>query len=194
MKHLQHVIILSSVVTLTVMSSPVSLLAQSVGDRVRVTTDDDKMTGTINSVNDNGFLLYRPGAGRLAMKFSDINLLERRIKSGSYWKSGGILGFAIGGTAGAFLGWFAANFDITISLYGSPSRDSEEGKSIIAGIFIVGVSCGLLGSGIGALIKRHKWETIPIPSMRGRLRISPMFDVASIGGNRRTILGARIRF
>ena len=192
MKHLQHVIILSSVVTLTVMSSPVSLLAQSVGDRVRVTTDDDKMTGTINSVNDNGFLLYRPGAGRLAMKFSDINLLERRIKSGSYWKSGGILGFAIGGTAGAFLGWAAANIDF--SLINSSPTDSEERNSIIAGIFIVGVSCGLLGSGIGALIKRHKWETIPIPPMRGRLRISPMFDVASIGGNRRTILGARIRF
>ena len=192
MKHLQHVIILSSVVTLTVMSSPVSLFGQSVGDRVRVTTDDDKMTGTINSVNDNGFLLYRPGAGRLAMKFSDINLLERRIKSGSYWKSGGILGFAIGGTAGAFLGWFAANIDF--SLINSSPTDSEERNSIIAGIFIVGVSCGLLGSGIGALIKRHKWETIPIPPMRGRLRISPMFDVASIGGNRRTILGARIRF
>ena len=46
MKHLKYAIVTLSVATLTVMSFPSTVLGQSVGDRVRVTTDDDKFIGT----------------------------------------------------------------------------------------------------------------------------------------------------
>ena len=62
------------------------------------------------------------------------------------------------------------------------------------GVAVWGGGLGVTGLAIGAMIKSEKWEIARIPSTSGRLRISPMFDVASLGGNRRALLGARVRF
>ncbi|MDE3258691.1 MAG: hypothetical protein OYM47_12720 [Gemmatimonadota bacterium] len=191
MKQLKYVIVLLSTLTFMSLSSPGPAFGQSVGDRVRVTLADDELIGSVVQVEDEGFVLYRPGRERHTIEFNDISILERRTKSGSHWKFGGAVGFAVGGTAGGFLGWGAKRIDNNLS--DTFSREDETGWTV-AGVFLGGVTVGLLGSGIGFLIKKHKWQAIPIPSVSGRLRISPMLDVASSASNRRAVLGARIRF
>lgn len=190
MKHLQYFVVLASVVTLMVMSTPTSLFGQRVGEQVRVTMADDKVTGTIVQVNDQGFVLEPPDRNRLTIEYNDISTLERRIKSGSHWKFGGAVGIAAGGTAGAIFGWALGGFN----LFGDPPSDSEKRNTAIAGFFVVGLPCGLLGSGIGSLVRKHKWEAIPVPSIGGRLHIEPMIEMAFLGGNMRTITGLRVRF
>ena len=187
MRHRQRFILLMSVMALTAMSLPAPLFGQSVGERVRVTLEGDKMTGTVALMNQSGFVLNQLDGRYRSVMYSDIMRLERGLYIGDYRKRGAKIGFVIGAVPGALLGMAASGFMTT------PST-GEVLVGLGLGTLIFGAPSGLLGMGIGASMKKEKWETIPIPSMSGRLRISPMIDVASIGGNRRAVLGARIRF
>ena len=190
MKYLRQFLILMSVMALTSMSFPSPLFGQSVGERVRVTLEGDKMIGSIASMNQSGFDLNLSEGGSLSVMYSDIKRLERSLGTENYSKKERLTG----GLAGGLVGLFLAAITPCVDLY-SCERSGEiiiEGAS--KGAIFLGAPLGLIGMVSGALMKKEKWETIPTPSMSGRLRICPMIDVASIGGNRRAVVGARIRF
>ena len=72
--------------------------------------------------------------------------------------------------------------------------DEEGAKAVLGGGLLIAGAGGLLGMAIGGAISWEEWEPLPIPSMGGALRIRPMIEVASSSDERRTVLGARIRF
>ena len=200
MKYLRQFLILMSVMALTSMSFPSPLFGQSFGERVRVTLEGDKMIGTIASMNQSGFDLNLSEGGSLSVMYSDIKRLERSLGTENYSNKERLTGGLAGGLAGVLVGGLVGGL-VGLELYldGLESYCCERSGEIIIegaskGAIFLGAPLGLYVMVRGALMKKEKWETIPTPSMSGRLRISPMIDVASIGGNRRAVIGARIRF
>ncbi len=194
MKHGQQCLIFMSVWALAALSLPAPLFGQSVGERVRATGKGDKIIGTIQMMNQSSFVLKTSGGNTTSrlvrIRYSNIIRLERSKERGNYWKHGARTGFLIGALPGAFIGLFVANF----CLSGNCSPSPEASGMAVAGTFLLGVPSAVLGMGIGALLKREKWEPIPIPSTIGRFQISPKISVTSIGGDRYPMLGASVRF
>lgn len=190
MKRPRSLILLACAIPVAAMGFPAAVFGQNVGERTRVTTDDGQFIGKITSEDETGIVL-KPFRGKpRVVVYSDIIRLERSVTIGNHWKRGAIIGLVPGAAAGALIGWWGANF----TLFGDPPSSDEERDAVLGAALLGGLSCGLIGSGVGALFKRTKWETIPIPTRSGRVRVSPLIDVVSINGSRRTVLGARIRF
>ena len=192
MKYRQLFIILMSVMAWTAMSFPTALFGQSVGDRVRVVVEGDKMLGTVESMSQSSFDLKLAGDGSLrSVMYRDVERLERSAGTLTYKKRGFLIGAIPGGVLGGLVGWGASSF--CPGLCETPSV-GEQLTGMAVGSILFGVPTGLAGLVIGALVKGEKWDTIPTPSMSERLRISPVIKVASIGADRRVGLSTRIRF
>ena len=163
----------------------------SMGDRVRVTLGVDQMTGTVASMTQSGLVLDRSHGGPLSVMYGEVGRLERSLGIRTHQGRGAATGFLIGAPTGALIGLWGANF----CLMSCPDPSTaEQLRAMAEGALLLGAPCGLLGMVIGALVKREEWEPVPIPSTTGRWRISPTMDVASIGGDRRAVLGVRVRF
>lgn len=178
------------------LAEPLSAQGKSLilGDRLRVTLAEGVETiGTVTSLSQTGVTFSESEGGpSVHVNYSDMSLLELSLETTNHWKRGAMYGFLIGALPGAALGGAAANL-CGLGPCNEPSTGEALG-AMGAGAVIVGAPCMLLGMAIGATFEKETWETIPIPTMGGRLRISPMIDLASIGGGRRAVLGARIRF
>ena len=191
MKHLQQFVILTSVMVLMVIASD-PLYGQSVGERLRVTLEDSTITGTLASVSQSHFDFVLSDGGSRSVMYSDVKLLERSLGTRTYKKRG----FLIGAIPGALLGG-VVGLGLVHLCPGLDCPDPSVGKqlgALVTGSIFMGAVSGLPGLVIGALVKREKWETMPTPSASEHLRISPVIEVASIGADRRVVVGTRIRF
>lgn len=204
MKHLQQFIILMIVMALTAMSSP--LLGQSVGERLRVkTTDGSKLIGTVSSTTSNSFDLNLDKGGRKSVKLGEIKKLEKSIGMQTNAKKGFIIGTAIGAAAvGLVFGAVASGTCEIAEGFASALDEEADCGGFAVGTALLGAGLGaivpgmfpfgLIGSAIGKAKKTEKWQHIPSPRTSSRFQISPVLNLASIRGDRRALLGARIHF
>ena len=204
MKHLQQFIILMIVMALTVTSSP--LLGQSVGERLRVkTTDGSKLIGTVSSTTSNSFDLNLDSGGRKSVKLGEIKKLEKSIGMQTNAKKGFIIGTAAGSALlGVSLGVLASSTcDVAEGLASAVDEEADCGgfgvgafaMGAVVGAVLPGMfPFGLIGSAIGKAKKTEKWQHIPSPRTSSHFQISPVLNLASIRGDRRALLGARIHF
>lgn len=184
----------------TVIMVSAASMAQSMGDRVRVTTASDaRFDGIVAESASDSFSLRLNDGSPLMVPHGDIVMLERYVGKRSYKKRGFLIGFGLGAAAGIAVGMAV---DETCDVSGSVG-DVEfnvdggcDSFGLAAGILagtVYGGGLGLTGLVIGALVKTDQWQEIPKPSV-GNLQLSPMFDVwysEHSGQNIRVGLSAR---
>ncbi len=170
------------------LSLAVPLFGLADGDRVRVTLEGDQTIGTVTSLNQSGFVLELSDGRSLPVAYSDIGKLEQSLGTKNYAKRYGKRGLLIGAIPGSLLG--LALVHVCILCEADPTVSEQLGAMLGGGIML-GLPSGLVGLMIGAARDGEEWATLPIG---GRLRVSPMVQVASVPGGRYAVLGARIRF
>ncbi|WP_420634947.1 hypothetical protein [Candidatus Palauibacter sp.] len=182
------------VLTFGFMAGAEPLVAQDVGDRVRVTTGGGMAVGRIVAVSGDGFDLALSGGGSGSFTRADIVRLERSLGTSSAWKRGLLYGAA----GGALVGFTIARTLIyatceVVTLGTATEECSEEGFGVaLANGAIWGVLGGVLGMGVGALIRGpERWEDAAFGGMDAAF--SPIFDLRLDRGRPAAVLGARLR-
>ncbi len=188
-------------VLLALMCDP--LWGQSVGERLRITTERGDIMGTVRVSNADGFSLKLQGGASRSITYGEILKLERSLGNRTHAKKGFLIGFGAGVLAGIALDLAAAETCDTLRVSGEVfgvsikyDRQCESfgASDVLFAVVLWGGGAGLAGLGVGSRTSTEEWETIPLGTIGRRFRIGPMFDVASLGGNRRALLGVRIRF
>ena len=168
-----------------------SLVAQDVGNRVRVTIGGDILTGGVVETSDAGFTLALSEEELIEVSDTEVEKLEVRTCCVDYaWVYSASLGVAAGGLLAAYL-----FDDVTCSRTSFLGFFEDESCDIQGNGFWWGVlGGGVVGLVVGKTVLRDRWEIIPIPDRRGPT-LSPLVDIGSgRNGNATMILGARIRF
>ena len=154
---------------------PSFIEAQSVGDRLRVTTPDARYDGYLSAQDSTGFSLSQRDGHHLRIPHGEIELLERHVGSKSYRTVGFLVGGAIGVAAGIALSQIADNS----CAQGMVSDDSCDGKPWIDGRLaasIGGSSLAITGYLVGALIRRDVWQQTTFITS-GNLQLYPMYKI-----------------
>ena len=149
--------------------------AQSVGDRLRVTTPDARYDGYLSAHDSTSFSLIQRDGDLLRIPHGEIELLERHVGSRSYRTVGFLVGGGIGIAAGIALSQIADNS----CDQGTVSDDSCDGKPWIDGRLaasIGGSSLAITGYMVGALIRRDVWQQTSVPTV-GSLQFYPTLEV-----------------
>ena len=153
---------------------PISM-AQSVGDRLRVSTDEARFDGYVTAIDSNGIDLDLRNDGSHLVPHAEVVMLERYMWTRSYKKEGLLIGAGLGVSAGMVAGLIVdgtceqgAETDVSCD-----ENDWADGR-LAASIW--GAGLGLSGFIIGALIKKDEWQQIAIPIL-GSLQIYPSFNI-----------------
>ena len=192
--------VLVAMVFLLPLAGPV--LAQSVGDRVRVTTAAGTATGTVTEVGESGLRLLLPQGWHWEVTRSDMEQLEvSTMSKRSTW-----IGLGAGVGAGLVVSLARMAWGPKRTYCGN---QSDVGAAIMCNILrarrppppsnreIVTTSTmvtGVIGLVAGALVKRDVWATVA-NGRSGALALDPLVEVRSgPGGRPGASLGTRIRF
>ena len=173
-----------------------ALTVQNTGDRVRVTSDAVTIVGELASVSQNEVGLNVGGGGSRSIPLSEVQTLERSLGLRTHWQRGLLIGLGGGATvAGAYI--LSKNSDEiacavllpVICWLFLPPLDAGEPFLVTSGL-------GLVGLGIGALMKPESWETIvgSSPGSPANIRLRPLVDLRYNQGRYGLVLGGRIRF
>ncbi len=172
------------------------LFGQDIGQRVRVTVEDDVMIGTVTSASGNSFDINLQDGGSHSVMYRDIARMERSLGIRTYKKRGFLIGFGAGAVVGGLTGYFAMDVGCVIGTLGLAPCDFEEKMegAIVSGVISGGI-VGLGGLIAGEFVKREAWASVRVPSASGRLRIDPMIDVVlARDRNPGIVVGARVTF
>lgn len=149
--------------------------AQSVGERLRVTTPDARYDGYLSAHDSTSFSLIQRDGNRLRIRHGEIALLERHVGSRSYRTVGFLVGGGIGVAAGIALSQIADNS----CERGMVSDDSCDGNPWIGGKLaasIGGSGLAITGYIVGSLIRKDIWQKTTIPTSGG-LQFYPTLEV-----------------
>ena len=149
--------------------------AQSVGERLRVTTPDARYDGYLSVHDSTSYSLIQRDGHHLRIRHDEIELLERHVGARSYRTVGFLVGGGIGVAAGIALSQIADNS----CDQGTVSDDSCDGKRWIDGRLaasIGGSSLAITGYMVGALIRRDIWQQTTVPTS-GRLQLYPTLEI-----------------
>jgi hypothetical protein len=153
-----------------------------VGSRIRLQTSSTPGTwtkGVLTSADSSSVSLVPEdapvlGENRLSLPTPSVSRLELRTGSKRHWLYGMLAGAVLGVAIGAAAGVDSATCD-----YDYSTEFCSRGEAIAA----VGVSLGLVGAGVGALVKTDRWMPVaidalgpPAPRVSGvtpRLRATP---------------------
>ena len=169
-------------------SSP--LAGQDIGDRVRVSVGGTTTIGEVTAVRSEGFDLLGRGR-RQSFGYGQIYRLERSLGTAHLWKKGLAYGAGGGVALGLLLGVFQASACEWLAL-GIPTGEcAEHGlrAAVVAGVNMGAVG-GVLGTAVGAFMKRESWTPIPIDGRR--LKVSPMVGPIGRAGRGGVVLGGRL--
>ena len=173
-------------------------MAQSTGDRVRITTSSDaRFDGIVSDKSSDSFSLRLDDGSPFMVPHGDIVFLERFVGKRTYKKRGFLIGFGVGAAAGIVAGIaLEESCDASASVGNVTITTDCGGFGLAAGVLAGGVwggGLGLTGLLIGAVVKTDQWQEITRPSV-GNLQLSPMLDVwysAHSGQNVRIGLSTR---
>jgi len=145
--------------SLALTSQPLS--AQSIGDRIRVTTPGFNAIGEVTMVDDQGFQM-RDGGTLHSFSYREIARLELSAGRQSQWKTGLLYGGGAGVGAGLLYGALVSSTCDALTLGGATGECAETGAQValVAGV-VWGAAGGLLGTGVGALVRRELWTDVP---------------------------------
>ena len=137
------------------------LSAQSIGDRIRVTTPGLTAVGEVTVADDQGFQMLRGGTLQ-SFSYREIARLERSAGRQSQWKAGLLYGGGAGVGAGLLYGALVSGACDTLTLGGATEECAEIGAEVaLLAALTWGAAGGLLGMGVGSLIRRELWTDIP---------------------------------
>lgn len=192
----------ASVAVMVLLLAPVRpLLAQYVGDRVRVTTPEQTLVGAVAAVSESGLTLRVPGGWHLEVARGRVEHLEVSEIRRSTWMG---LGIGIGaGLVGSLVrkAWrpkpiycgnqpsvgAAISCNLKRARLPPPPSDSE----IFATTTIAGAVLGALA---GTLVRRDVWKNVA-PGSAGAFALAPVLDTRlGHDGGSAVILGTRITF
>lgn len=157
-----------SLLSIVLCASPV-LDAQSVGDRVRITTSPDvRYDGFVLESSPDRFQLRLTNGYLQTVSREAIVSLERYMGKRRYK----LRGFLIGAGVGSALGLAATVSD------GCSDFCFGEAAWFLLPTVAVGGATGTVGLLIGAMFGSDKWQEVPTYSY-GSLRLAPMLDVWS---------------
>lgn len=149
------------------------------GQRIRVTHQNNRVTGSVIRVDPEGFELDRGGvSGIQRFNYNEVTRLERSAGKQSNIGKGYLIGAGLG-TAAVFLTF----------------ADEDWGKGDWIGYTILGqLVGGLPGAMAGRVFKSETWENLPVSQFRG-ISYVPFLDFRYGQGNARSVvLGAQVRF
>ncbi len=169
-----------------------SLVAQDVGNRVRVTIGGDILTGDVFETSDAGFTLVLSEEELIEVSDAQVEKLEVRTCCVDYaWVYMTLIGGGAGGLLGVLWDFLSGNYSCSEASFLWWEDDSCE-------IHGNGFEWGVLGGGVVGFVVaktafKDMWEIIP-PGRRGAT-LGPLVDIGSgPNGNTAMIVGARIRF
>ena len=137
------------------------LAAQSIGDRLRVTTPGLTAVGEVAVVDDQGFQMLHRGTLQ-SFSYRDIARLERSAGRQSQWRAGLLYGGGAGVGAGLLYGALVGSTCDVLTLGGATEECAEVGAEVaLLAALTWGAAGGLLGMGVGALIRQELWTDIP---------------------------------
>ncbi len=143
-----------------------SLTAQdtlTAGDKVRVTTEEERVVGYWVSLDDNQLTLNTEARdSSLVLPLASLTKLEVSKGLKSRTLKGAGIGFLVGAAAGLAFGAIACAI----------AGDCEDDTVYVALIFgAIGAPLGAgTGAVIGSFIKVDSWETVPLDRIRVSLR------------------------
>lgn len=146
---------------LTVLFIPLSftsLAAQdplTAGDKVRVTTEEERIVGYWISLDDNQLTLNTDRDSNLVLPLASLAKIEVSRGQKSRAGKGALIGAAVGVTAGVITGLALGGGCIDSSCI------SDAGAAAIVAV-VFGAGGTLLGAVTGAFIKTDRWETVPL--------------------------------
>ena len=167
--------IITVLILLLSVGYPSYTAAQSVGERLRVTTPDARYDGYLSAHDSTSFSLIQRDGDHLRIRHGEVVLLERHMGSRSYRTVGFLVGGGIGVAAGIALSQIADNS----CERGTASDHSCDGKPWIDGRLaasIGGSSLAITGYIVGALIRSDIWQQTTFPTS-GNLQFYPTLEV-----------------
>lgn len=164
---------------MTLFMTPSSMLAQSVGDTLRVSLPEETVIGVLSAASERGFDVVHGGSTR-SFSYEHVQLVERYDGMQGQWRKGAVYG----GGAGAVVGAVGFGF-----FWERCAGQLLQGTCTPPGIenaLVMGVAMGVGGAVYGALIgkwfiKREVWTAIPIPPQGTRL--APIVRYQTTGGH-----------
>lgn len=185
----QFVSIISAVLVLTS-----SAFGQNIGERVRITVLGSKVVGTVKKKDSQSLTIQMKKGTMRTVTLASIKKIEKSMGTRRYAWHGMGIGVATGVIAAVIAGKNVEEVcEITIGGFteSTPCEVTGSGLTVVAAA-VWGTGLGVVGLGIGALIKGEKWKEVT--RARAGLSMSPMIDVATRGGQRTTLLGVRLNF
>lgn len=178
----------AAIVTGFVLAACTPVVAQEVGNRVRVTIGGDVLSGDVIETTDAGFTLALSEEEFREVLNRDVERLEVRTCCPEFlWAAVTVVGAAVGGSVEASLRGVECSPIVDLSGH-------ESGCSFSPGDVVLGsIAGGVAGLVVGMTYLRDMWSTVPIPKPDG-LEVGPLVDMRSGPGNPHVILGARVRF
>ena len=161
------------------------LAAQSIGDRIRVTAPGVIVVGEVTLVDGQGFQM-REGGILQSFSYREIARLERSAGRQSQWKKGLLYGGGAGVGVGLAYGALVSGTCDALTLGGATEECAEVGAEValVAGL-AWGAAGGLLGTGVGALVRRELWTDVPFAradvSFRPIIRRGPATNSMLLG-------------
>lgn len=158
----------SAIIALALAGVATPLLAQQVGDRVRVSLPDSTAIGEVTAVSDEGFDIVRDRT-LFSFEYQSIDLLDRSIGRKRLWLEGAAIGAYIPLRIG---------FELIESC--ADVVDGDVGVVVFVLLcFPVGLTIAVVGAPLGAVvggvagifIHREEWVAVPIGDRPGRLSV-----------------------
>ena len=167
-------------------------VAQSLGERVRVTTSpsDARFDGYVQESPSDSLQLRLTDSNLLSVPREDIVLLERYMGKRTYKKRGFFIGGGVGAAFGIAAG-LSAEEDCGLISFFCGTEERLGTTAMLAGYF--GLISGAVGLAVGAVVERDQWKEISSTSTSG-IRLSPMLNVAYNEHSGQTLwIGVRAR-
>ena len=159
----------SAIIACASIGAATPVLAQQVGDRVRVSHSDSTTIGEVTAVSGQGFEIVRDST-LFSFDYQAIESLDRSIGRKRLWLEGVLIGASIPVRLGlALIGGCAG------------AGDGSEAAAIFIALFCIipGVAIAVVGAPIGAVvggvagifIHREEWAAVPLDGRPGRLSL-----------------------